>query len=141
MVGAGAHSHGAAGMAATREPPDEVIRTIQACLASTSPESLRHGLALVEHEISRLGSKEARPLFEVLSSISYLDPLDRPELVPALDEAVSLVVGVRERVIPADRKRSLRSRTPRCRRPTPSRSRRKGGFRCTCPCGRSSLAS
>lgn len=90
----------AAGKSATRESQGEVIRTIQTCLSSESPESLRRGLALVEHEIARLGTKEARPLFEVLSPIFYLDPLDRPELVPILDEAVSLVVGFGEWVIP-----------------------------------------
>lgn len=100
MSTASVHPPTAAGKAATREPPDEVIRAIQACLSSPSPESIRHGLALVEHEIARLGTKEARPLFELLSPIFYLDPLDRPELVPILDEAVSLVVGFGEWVIP-----------------------------------------
>ena len=100
MVAAGANPHEADGKTGTSGLTDEVIRTIQAFLESPDPESLRHGLALVEHEISRLGSKDARPLFEVLSSIFYLDPLDRPELVPILDEAVSLVVGFGEWVIP-----------------------------------------
>jgi hypothetical protein len=35
-----------------------------------------------------------------MSVISYIDPLDRPDLVPILDEAVSLVVGFGEWVIP-----------------------------------------
>lgn len=66
---------------------------IQNLLASNRPEDLREGLALVKQEIARLGSQDARPLFEMVSAIFYIDPLDHPELVPTLDEAVSLVVG------------------------------------------------
>jgi HEAT repeat protein len=80
--------------------PEDPYRTIRALLSSSEPEDLRRGLALVEQEIARVGSKEARPLFELVSAIFYLDPLDRPDLVPVLDEAVSLVVGFGDWVIP-----------------------------------------
>ena len=73
------------------------IRTL---LASDDPEKLRQGLALVREEIARVGSHEARPLFELVSTLFYIDPLDRPDLVPILDEAVDLVVGFGEWVIP-----------------------------------------
>lgn len=76
-------------------------RTIEALLASTKPEELRRGLELVKQEISRIGSDEAKPLFEMVSTIFYIDPLDRPDLVPVLDEAISLVVGFGEWIIPA----------------------------------------
>jgi len=74
------------------------VRTL---LASDDPERLRKGLALVREEIARVGSREARPLFELVAALFYIDPLDRPDLVPVLDEAVDLVVGFGEWVIPA----------------------------------------
>ena len=74
--------------------------TIRSLLTSTSPAELRKGLELAKHEIARVGSREAKPLFEIVSVIFYIDPLDRPDLVPILDEAVSLVVGFGEWVIP-----------------------------------------
>ncbi len=89
---------GKSGLPAPR--PDDVRRTIRTLLASDRPEDLRRGLALVEMEIARVGSSEARSLFEMVSAIFYLDPLDRPDLVPVLDEAVSLVVGFGAWVIP-----------------------------------------
>ena len=79
------------------ENPYESIQTL---LMSTRKEDLRRGLELVREEISRAGSSEAQPLFEMVSAIFYIDPLDRPDLVPILDEAVSLVVGFGEWVIP-----------------------------------------
>mgnify|MGYP001262106237 CR=1 FL=1 len=80
-----------------REDPH---RTIRALLASTNPEELRQGLQFVKREISRIGSEEAKPLFEIVSTIFYIDPLDRPDLVPLLDEAISLVVGFGKWIIP-----------------------------------------
>ncbi|MBN2030843.1 HEAT repeat domain-containing protein [bacterium] len=75
----------------------ETIRTL---LASANPEELKQGLKLVKQEISRIGSKKAKELFEVVSAIFYIDPLDRPDLVPMLDEAISLVVGFGDWIIP-----------------------------------------
>jgi hypothetical protein len=82
------------------EASGEPHAEIRALLASSEPSDLRKGLALLEVEIARSGALESRPLFEMLASVFYLDPLDRPELVPILDEAVSLVVGFGDWVIP-----------------------------------------
>jgi HEAT repeat protein len=79
------------------EDPYPKIRSL---LTSTSPEELRKGLELAKHEIARVGSREAKRLFEIVSVIFYIDPLDRPDHVPILDEAVNLVVGFGEWVIP-----------------------------------------
>jgi len=79
---------------------EEFYRSVQPLLASTQPEEIRRGLELVRKEIARIGSAEARPLFEMVSAIFYIDPLDRPDLVPLLDEAISLVVGFGAWVIP-----------------------------------------
>jgi HEAT repeat protein len=79
---------------------EDAFRQIRTLLASTKPEDLRLGLELVRKEVSRIGSDEARPLLEMVSAIFYIDPLDRPDLVPVLDEAISLVVGFGKWVIP-----------------------------------------
>jgi HEAT repeat protein len=80
------------------EIASDPVRTL---LASDDPVQLRQGLALVREEIARVGSREARQLFELVSTLFYIDPLDRPDLLPVLDEAVDLVVGFGEWVIPA----------------------------------------
>jgi hypothetical protein len=81
-----------------RELAYDPVRTL---FSSDDPEELRRGLALVRAEIARVGSRAARPLFELVSMLFYIDPLDRPDLLPVLDEAVDLVVGFGDLVIPA----------------------------------------
>ena len=71
----------------------DIYRAIQELLASEKQEEIRQGLELVRSEISRIGSGEAKQLFEIVTTIFYIDPLDRPDLAPILDEAVSLIVG------------------------------------------------
>lgn len=83
------------------EPGGDRGREIRALLASPLPEDLSRGLELARLEIARLGAERARPLFEVVASVFYLDPLDRPELAPVLDEAVRLVSGFGEWFVPA----------------------------------------
>jgi HEAT repeat protein len=83
-----------------REGAEDPYPTIRSLLISTNFEELRKGLELAKHEIARVGPHEAKPLFEIVSVIFYIDPLDRPDLVPILDEAVNLVVGFGEWVIP-----------------------------------------
>jgi hypothetical protein len=75
-------------------------RTIEVLLASTHPDDLRKGLNLVKQEISRVGSAGARELFEIVSTLLYFDPIERHDLVPILEEAISLVVGFGSWVIP-----------------------------------------
>jgi len=73
---------------------------IERLLASTKPEELRQGLSLAREEISRLDAEEARPLFEMISTVFYIDPLDRPDLVPLIDEAVTLIARFCEKFMP-----------------------------------------
>jgi HEAT repeat protein len=80
--------------------PDDSYRTIRTLLASTKPEKLREGLKLAELEVAKVGSSEARPLFEMVSTLFYIDTLDHPELVPILDEAINLTVRFGAWVIP-----------------------------------------
>jgi HEAT repeat protein len=78
----------------------DVYDPIRKLLASGNLEEVRKGLDLVRGEIARVGSAECRDLFEVVSSLFYLDPLEQPSLAPLLDEAISLVVGFGHWVIP-----------------------------------------
>jgi hypothetical protein len=69
-------------------------------LASKHPAEVQQGLRLIAIEATKLGSSEARPLFEMVSTLFYIDALDRPELVPVVDEAVSLTAKFGTWVIP-----------------------------------------
>jgi HEAT repeat protein len=80
--------------------PDNAYRTIRALLASTKPEDIQKGLRLVAIEITKIGSAEARPLFEMVTTLFYIDALDHPELVPVVDEAVNLTASFGSWVIP-----------------------------------------
>jgi HEAT repeat protein len=44
--------------------------------------------------------EELRPLLEIVGSLFYIDPLDRPDLVPLVHEAISLVSDFGHWVIP-----------------------------------------
>lgn len=80
--------------------PEHPYQQIETLLSSADAEKIHQGLELVRQEIARIGSQEARPLFEIVAVLFHFDMLDRPDLVPALDEAVSLVVGFGDWVIP-----------------------------------------
>jgi len=79
---------------------DNSYKMIKSLLASSKPGDVRRGLKLVREEIAREGTNEARPLFEMVTAIFYIDPLDRPDLVPVIDEAINLVVGFGKWIIP-----------------------------------------
>jgi len=80
--------------------PDDSYRTIRTLLASTRFEDLRKGLELAELEIVKIGSSEAKPIFEMVSPLFYIDALDHPELVPILDDAVNLAARLGSSIIP-----------------------------------------
>lgn len=76
------------------------IAEIEKLLSSETREEVRRGLELTISEIGRCGTDSAQELFEALTSLFYIDPLDRPDLKPCLDEAIDLVIGLGDRVIP-----------------------------------------
>ncbi|MBI4956116.1 MAG: HEAT repeat domain-containing protein [Myxococcales bacterium] len=76
------------------------IQKLKALMASDQPDELRRGLALLREEIPRAGTAQARPLFDLLTSLFYVDPLDRPDLVPVVDEALGVLAGFGPWVIP-----------------------------------------
>ena len=75
-------------------------RKIRLLLASKHPDEVREGLRLAEIEISKVGASEAKPLFEMISALFYIDTLDHPELAVILDEAVNLAVRFGPSIIP-----------------------------------------
>ncbi len=76
------------------------LKTLSSLFTSSDPEKIHQALQIVREEVSRLGSDQARPLFQMVSSLFYIDPHDDPELASILDEAISLVTGFGEWVIP-----------------------------------------
>ena len=79
---------------------DNSLRNIEKFLTGDSVEELRKGLKMAEPEISRVDSDKARELLEILSTLFYLDTIERPELAPILDEAIRLVAKLGKRFIP-----------------------------------------
>ncbi len=78
----------------------ETQGSMDSLLASGNPEEIRAGLELVKREIARVGAREARPQFEKITALFTIDPFDRPDLMPVLEEAISLTVGFGDWVIP-----------------------------------------
>jgi len=78
----------------------EKLRQIEKLLAGSTREEVRQGLELAKAEIARCGPEDAREAIDAVTSLFYIDPLDRPDLKPCIDEAVDLVIGFGRQVIP-----------------------------------------
>lgn len=76
------------------------LQTLARLFASSDPDKIRDALQSVREEVSRVGSEQSRPLFQMVSSLFYIDPHDDPELAALLNEAISLVTGFGKWVIP-----------------------------------------
>jgi hypothetical protein len=76
------------------------LQSLSSLFTSSDPEKLHRALQIVREKVSRVGSDQARPLFEMVSSLFYIDPHDDPELASLLDEAISLTTGFGAWVIP-----------------------------------------
>lgn len=70
---------------------------IETLLASPDPGDVRDGLTLVRAEIR---GGDIRRLAEIVTTLFYIDPLDRPDMVPALEDAVDLIAGLGKEAIP-----------------------------------------
>lgn len=79
---------------------DETYRAISELLSSHVPDELLHGLALVKTETATANTEEAQKLCELILPLFYIDPLDHPEHVPAIEEAIMVTAGLGEAVIP-----------------------------------------
>jgi len=78
----------------------DIYRTIRLFLASTRPNEVRKGLRLAETEVDKVGTRETKPLFEMVLPLFYIDTFDNPELVTILDEAINLTVRFGPWIIP-----------------------------------------
>jgi len=79
---------------------EELYGTIGALLASTEPDEILEGLEIVSGQVPALGEAESRRLFELVYPLFYIDPLDLPGHVPVLEEAIAVVAGFGQWVIP-----------------------------------------
>jgi HEAT repeat protein len=79
---------------------ENLFQTISVLLASTEPDEIVEGLELVRAQIPTAGEAESHRLFEMLSPLFYIDPLDLPGHLPVLEEAIAVVAGLGKDVIP-----------------------------------------
>ncbi len=75
-------------------------RAISTLLASTDPVEIRRGLALVKAQLPTLSQEEAQPLLDMVVALFYIDPLDLPEHLPVLEEAITVAAGFGTWAIP-----------------------------------------
>ncbi|MFH1279068.1 MAG: HEAT repeat domain-containing protein [Candidatus Eisenbacteria bacterium] len=75
-------------------------RKIEMHLASRDPDEILRGLALARKEIANFPMEDAERILERVGALFYIDPLDRPDLMPVVDEAVNFVSAFGPRVIP-----------------------------------------
>lgn len=75
-------------------------RAIGELLSSHEPETLLRGLALIKTETPKASAQDAQHLCELILPLFYIDPLDHPEHVPVIEEAIMTAAGLGEAVIP-----------------------------------------
>ncbi len=80
---------------------EETMRAIRELLASHDPAELHRGLALVREMAHEAGPDLCGQLCDTILPLFYIDPLDHPEHVPVIEEAIHVVAGLGEAVIPA----------------------------------------
>lgn len=78
----------------------EIYRTISTLLSSHDPADLQRGLRLVREEAMMAGPELCEQLCETILPLFYIDPLDHPEHVPVIEEAIQVVASLGESVIP-----------------------------------------
>jgi len=78
----------------------ETYHTISTLLASHDPADLHRGLELVKAAAPGADPQGCERLCEVILPLFYIDPLDHPEHIPVIEEAIMVVAGLGEAVIP-----------------------------------------
>jgi len=76
------------------------VTEIEALVGSRDPDEVRAGLALARGELAAGSAMDLPSLFDAVAALFYIDPLDRPDFVVVLDEAISLVAGFGDQAIP-----------------------------------------
>ncbi len=78
---------------------EDIYRTISNLLSSHDPADLRRGLALVKTTAPQADAEGCERLCELILPLFYIDPLDHPEHLPVIEEAILVVAGLGEAVI------------------------------------------
>ena len=73
---------------------------IEKLLASSNAEDVQRGLEMVQAQSADADAQCCSDLYDLLASLLYIDPLDRPDLVPVLEGAISAVAELGEPIIP-----------------------------------------
>ncbi len=75
-------------------------RTIATLLASTVPAEIQQGLQQVKAQLPAWSQDEARPILDMIVALFYIDPLDLPEHLPVLEEAIAVAASFGPWIIP-----------------------------------------
>jgi HEAT repeat protein len=78
----------------------EKYQKISDLLKSFNPEDIHKGLVMIREELPTISEEDARPLFDMVSALFYIDLLDHPEHAYVLDEAVGLAADFGDFAIP-----------------------------------------
>lgn len=79
---------------------EELYRSIGNLLASADADEVERGLETIRAHMHRMTLDEGGRFLEMISALFYIDPLDRPDLLPALENAIDLVGGFGKWAIP-----------------------------------------
>jgi HEAT repeat protein len=79
---------------------EDTYRLISELLESHDPEDLRRGLNLVSVETASASDADARRLCELIVPLFYIDTLDHPEHMPAVETAIIVTADMGDAVIP-----------------------------------------
>ena len=79
---------------------EERQRIITDLLSSHVPDELLRGLVLIKEAIPRATPAEAQQYCELILPLFYIDPLDHPEHVSVIEEAIMVAAGLGDSVIP-----------------------------------------
>lgn len=76
------------------------VEDIKQKLASDQPQEIHQGLEIIRDEMEDVRDEDLQDMVTLVLPLFYIDLLDHPELVPVIDEAISLVADSGQRVIP-----------------------------------------
>lgn len=79
---------------------EELYRSIGKLLAGADADDVERGLETIRAHMHRMTEEEGSRFLEMITALFYVDPLDRPDLVPALEDAIALVGSFGKWAIP-----------------------------------------
>lgn len=79
---------------------DMNVDNIKQKLASEQPQEIHQGLEQIKAEMDDVRDEDLQDMVDLVLPLFYIDLLDHPDLVPVVDEAISMVADSGKRVIP-----------------------------------------